>query len=225
MARRKSGCGIWILFWIILLLVLIIILLQNANNFKQKDVRNKLNQLKNYISHSIDNKHTSVTNESNSSQHIASTTKKENSSIEHRSTEIYFVKYIESSDKLKLIKVNRKFIASDTPLVDSINLLLAGPSRKEGKNKIITLFPANTKLLNAEVKGNIAYLNFNSEIETGVGPSMLQARLYQIVYTATQFPNVKGVIILINNKQKKSFSAEKISLSHPLTRLDTTPIF
>lgn len=75
------------------------------------------------------------------------------------------------------------------------------------------------------MNNKIAYLNFNSEVETGVGISMLQARLYQIVYTVTQFPEVEGVKILINGKEKNTFSIEGFSIKKPLKRLNQPPIF
>ena len=54
---------------------------------------------------------------------------------------------------------------------------------------------------------------------------MLQARLYQVVYTATQFPEVDSVKILINGKSKNTFSSEGFSIRNPLKRPEKQPIF
>jgi len=54
---------------------------------------------------------------------------------------------------------------------------------------------------------------------------MLEARLYQVVYTATQFEGIKGVRFLIEGKSKSVFSAEGLSIRKPLTRLSGTPVF
>lgn len=202
--RRKSGCGIWLLFWIIIFLVILLILLQDKTPFKNIKLAKKINKIKNsIIKKDIDTKEI-----------------KKNHQVE-----LYFIKHIEKSDQLVLTKVYRTLKPTNTPLKNTLNLLLLGPNQKEEKKGISSVFWANTKLKSAYIKGDIAYLDFNSEIETGVGISMLQARLYQVVYTATQFPEVQRVKILINGKEQKTFSAEGLSISRPLKRLNKQPGF
>lgn len=208
MARRqRSGCGIWILFWIIIILVILIIYLQDTDKNKQKEkFSNKVDKIKNFIFKTPEKNRIAVKNKK-------------------MTVELFFVKHIEKNDKLALIKVNRTIPLTDSPLTDTINLLLEGPTPFEEKGKITSVFWGNTKLLNAKIHKKIAYLNFNSEIETGVGISMLQARLYQVIYTATQFPEVEGVKILINGKEKDTYSTEGLSIRYPLKRLMKSPVF
>lgn len=184
------------------------------NEGKEKDKQNKpvkktkkiYDQVKNYI--------------------LKKPVKKE-PSIKNRkmNVELYFVRHIERNDRLALVKVERSIPLADTPLTDTIILLLEGPTPSEEKRKITSVFWGNTKLRSARIIKSTAYLDFNAEIEIGVGISMLQARLYQVVYTATQFPEVESVRILINGKAKHTFSTEGLSIKNPLKRLDRKPIF
>ncbi len=204
--RRKSRSGIRILFWVIIILVILIIFLQDKSPIKQGNLSKQAKKIKNYIFKNKKNQQTFIGNKK-------------------ITAELYFIKYVEKNEKLVLVKVERNIPLSDTPLTDTINLLLEGPNPSEEKKGITSVFWSSTKLRKAKIKNNIAYLDFNSEIETGVGISMLQARLYQIVYTATQFPEVKSVKILINGKKKNTFSTEGLSIKNPLARLNRKPIF
>ncbi len=207
MARgKRTGCGVWLLFWIIIFLAILILILLNKRNFKKSDISK---YIKPYINKATRSK-------------VISPVKKTPQKIK---VYLYFVKYIESLDKLKLVCVERTIPATTTPLIDTLRLLIKGPTSQEESKGITSVFPGNVKLLGVNVKNGIAYIDFNSEIETGIGIPMLQARLYQIIYTATQFPAVKKVRILINGKAKDTFSAEGLSIKHPLGRLNSEPIF
>ncbi len=221
MAKRRSGCGTLLLLIIIAVLVFLVILLQNPKMFNRKQV----NKVKNYIS-KID-KEQPIKELKNLEEKLLKEKGEKNvvSQKGDLNIDLYFAEYIKSQDKLKLVKVNRVIPNSDTPLTDTINLLLKGPSDKEERKGLSSLFPANVELLNAEVRNNVAYLSFNSEIESGMGISMLQARLFQIIYTATQFPNISSVQILINDRKKPTFSTEGLSIKSPLKRLREEPIF
>jgi spore germination protein GerM len=188
--------------------VALLIYLQVGEEKRTKPIKKHVDKVKNYILDKTTKKSDPVTKK-----------------ISSQNVELYFVKYIERKDQLALFKVDRTLSNSDTPLSDTIKRLLNGPSSSEESRKISSMFLANTKLRNARVSGGVAYLDFNSEVESGVGRSMLQARLYQIVYTATQFPNIQSVKILINGKSKNTFSSEGLSIRNPLTRLKTEAIF
>ncbi|MBN1898005.1 MAG: GerMN domain-containing protein [Spirochaetes bacterium] len=206
MARSRRGCGVWLLFWIIIFLTLLILLVSNREKIKD---RKWTKTFSNFIQKKMpghDKKADAIPSET-----IRVT--------------LYFVKYIESKDKLQLVSVPRDLKTGGTPLEDTLDLLLKGPTQKEEANGISSVFPANVKVKGVSVKNGTAYIDFNSEVESGVGIPMLQARLYQIVYTATQFPTVDRVKILINGDAKKTFSTEGLSIKHPLTRLKESPIF
>ncbi|MDD5066420.1 MAG: GerMN domain-containing protein [bacterium] len=226
MARSRAGCGVWLLLWIIIFLIILIIILQNPAILNKKN----LNKMKSYISRlqvTRTNEQATRKKENVSKVRVPAreTGKKVRPASAPLTVDLFFTRYVESLDKLKLVKVTRTIPGSDSPLFDTINQLLLGPDTREEKTGITSLFPARVRLLNAEMKGPVAYLDFSQEFESGVGVSMLQARLYQIVYTATQFPNVKGVKILINHREKSFFSSENISIRSPLKRIGAEPVF
>ena len=220
--RRKSGCGITLLFWIIIFLVLLIILLQMQDNKqKNKNLINRISNIFNNKSNKIkQDKAERLVSIKNLQKKLQNRTNKRYISID-----LYFVKYIESLDKLRLVKVTRKIRYTDMVLTKSIEELIAGPTESESRKGISSVMPAGIKLLGINIKNGIAYINFNSAFESGVGVSMLEARLYQVVYTATQFEGIKGVRFLIEGKSKSVFSAEGLSIRKPLTRLSGTPVF
>ncbi len=220
--KRRSGCGILLLLWIIVFLVILIILLQKDKS--SKDNKGIFNKVRNFVNENIHkNKNYNILSSNNKK---AKNKKINNYVLSKKITlELYFVKYIEKEDKLKLVKVYRKVRKTDMPLTKAIELLIAGPTPEEERRNISSVMPAGLRLLGITIKNHIAYINFNEAFETGVGISMLQARLYQVVYTATQFKNIYGVRILINGKAKKFFSAEGLSIGKPLYRLSKEPIF
>lgn len=121
--------------------------------------------------------------------------------------------------------VNRKMIKrsvpkNDSPLTNSINLLIKGPdTSKSAEKNCMSLIPAGTKLLSAKVSDGIAYLNFNDAFEINtVGVEGYIGQLMQIVYTATTFSTVNSVQFLIEGKKKEYLGSEGQWIGSPLSR-------
>ena len=258
---RRTGCGVWLLFWIIIFLTALILILLNREKFDKyiqnknflksektlkKEKKEELKEKKYGEEILKEEKKEEFKGKKNSEEILKEEKKEEFKGKKYKEgilkednkykftgsyenskirIKLYFTKYIENEDKLKLVEVERIIPKTDTPLKDAINYLLKGPTEEEYREGIRSMFPANVKLLDAYVKDGIAYLNFNSAVELGVGVSTINARLYQIVYTATQFESVDKVRILIDGAFKESFSIEGISIRSPLGRLNRTPIF
>jgi spore germination protein GerM len=137
---------------------------------------------------------------------------------ETRDRSIYFMQEGQGGADLVLVKVNRKLAVSNSPLIDSINALLAGPNAEEKKRGFISFVPPNTRLLSARVSGNTVYLNFNEEFRYNtLGREGCEAQLKQIVWTATEFPNVNNVQIQIDGKIV-DFLIEGIMIRNPIGR-------
>ena len=98
------------------------------------------------------------------------------------------------------------------PLREALEMLFAGPNPEEKAQGLSSNTPLTTKLLNVEIKNNIAYLDFSEEIESGGGTSSMEGRLREIVYTATQFPEIEKVRFLIDGKEIRVFSGEGITI-------------
>jgi spore germination protein GerM len=116
------------------------------------------------------------------------------------------------------IQVTRQIPVSDSPLMDTLHALLRGPSLEETRRGLLTLIPEGTRLLSAMVRGQTAYLNFNEEFQFNTyGMEGYAAQLRQIVWTATEFPTVADVQILIEGR-RLDYLGESIRIGSPLSR-------
>jgi len=118
-----------------------------------------------------------------------------------------------------LVKVNRSLNVSNTPLQDSINALLAGPTPDEIMRGIESFIPEGSRLLSPiKVDGSTAYLNFNQEFRYNTrGSEGCTAQIKQIVWTATEFSNVKDVQLLIEG-ERVDFLIEGVAIRNPIGR-------
>jgi spore germination protein GerM len=92
-----------------------------------------------------------------------------------------------------------------------IDQLIKGPDDEETKEGVFSLLPPGSVISDVRTEDNVAYLDFNKNIEEGGGIENIRGRLAQIVFTATQFPQITKVWFLIDGKQIKSFSGEGIT--------------
>jgi len=126
--------------------------------------------------------------------------------------------YLMQKSNMMLVKVNRKLNVSNTPLQDSVNALLAGPAPDEIMRDIESLVPEGSRLLSARVEGTTAVLDFNKEFRYNTrGSEGCAAQIKQIVWTATEFPNVRDVQFLIEG-QKVDFLSEGVTIRSPISR-------
>jgi hypothetical protein len=123
---------------------------------------------------------------------------------------------IQESNKM-LVKVNRNFNAN-TPLTDSINALLAGPTPDEIIRGVESFVPEGSRLISARVEGSTAVLDFNQEFRYNTrGSEGCAAQIKQIVWTATEFSTVRDVQFLIEG-QKVDFLSEGVTIRNPIGR-------
>lgn len=146
-------------------------------------------------------------------------TKKTEKKPSNISSKIYFTR-IDNNNNLQLISKNIK-VRRTLPLTDTITQLLKGPTSYDNDQEIVSTIPYGTKLLTINIKNNIAYINFSKEFEFNkYGRESTSNQLKQIVFTATEFPNIKGVQFLIEGKIKTYLGGEGIIINKPLTRND-----
>jgi hypothetical protein len=136
----------------------------------------------------------------------------------NRAAMLYFVR-IDDDGNIVRQEVKRQIPVSDSPLLDSLEALLKGPSEDEIRKKLISLVPDGTKLLSAQVRGSTAYLNFNEAfMYNHYGIEGYAGQLKQIVFTATAFPNVQDVQILIEGSRRDYLGGEGVFIGRPLSR-------
>ncbi|GHV84036.1 hypothetical protein AGMMS50212_13760 [Spirochaetia bacterium] len=130
---------------------------------------------------------------------------------------IYFVK-VDGTGLVFTSPVKRSLAVSDSPLLDALNELLQGPSRAERQQGLTSLLPEGSRILSARVQSGTAFVNFNENFMfNGFGAEGYIAQLRQIVWTATEFPNVSDVQILIEG-QRVEYLGESIRIGRPISR-------
>jgi germination protein M len=131
-----------------------------------------------------------------------------------------FFASVDTNGKIVLKGVIRPIPASDSPLRDTLQSLLQGPTSSEVNLGFLTMIPAGTKLRGVTVRGDTAYIDFNESFRFNtLGREGLNAQLRQIVFAATEFPTVKKVQILIEGKKVQYLGPEGIRIDAPLGRL------
>jgi len=136
---------------------------------------------------------------------------------ETRERGIYFTR-IDADDTIQRIRVSRNMPVSDSPMVDSLNALLAGPTAEERRRGLISLIPANTKIRSATVRGSTAYISFSEEFQfNSSGKEGYAAQLREIIWTVTEFPTVNDVQFLIEGR-RVDYLSEGIYIGSPVSR-------
>lgn len=141
----------------------------------------------------------------------------ENNVTQTRERTVYLVK-VDGTGMVFLQAAKRNVPVNESPLVSTLNLLLSGPTEDEKKRGIVSLLPSGTRILGASVKGSVATINFNENfIFNSFGAEGYIAQLKQIVWTATEFPNISEVQVVIEGKRVE-FLGETVRIDRPWSR-------
>ena len=110
----------------------------------------------------------------------------------------------------KMIDV-KKLLAD--PYETLINLLIEQPKNE----KLQSAIPNGTKVLGAELKGDVVYLDLSNEF---IENNSVEEKtiINAIVNTLTELNEVNGVKILINGQENKEFKGEKVNFKDTFTR-------
>lgn len=131
---------------------------------------------------------------------------------------LYFIR-VDDDGTLSRQEAKRTVGASDSPMTDALEALMAGPSADELGRGLISLIPSEARLLSAQVRGSTAYLNFNEAfMYNRYGIEGYAGQLKQIVYTATNFSTVKDVQILIDGQTRDYLGGDGVYIGKPLSR-------
>lgn len=141
-----------------------------------------------------------------------------------RTVTLYFLRYDERSGRMMFAPVTRSQPASATPLLDTLRLLFLGPSEAEEAREITSAIPGGVRVLSATVKDGVAVIDLSPEFASGTGREVMLARVYQVVYTATQYETVRSVRILVGGKTVRNLGGEGVDLSAALARTLREPV-
>ncbi len=154
--------------------------------------------------------------ENNARKSVISTKPK----VYNKTRKVYFSRFNEDESQ-KLVATYRNVQYTDSPLTETLKVLLRGPTSAETSNGLLTNVPDNTSLRRVFIKNSIAYIDLSKAFEYNqYGRESMLLQLKQIVYTATEFGNIKGVQFLIDGQVKSYLGGDGISIGTPLTRND-----
>lgn len=141
--------------------------------------------------------------------------------------QVFFVEYGPSGRVGSLVAVRRP-VASGSPearLVAALEALLLGPSPEERRRGLVSEIPVGTTLRGVRVEGGVAIVDLSRAFGGGGGSTSMLARVWQVVYTATQVPGVTAVQILLDGRRVQTLGGEGLLIGTPLRRPATVPTF
>jgi germination protein M len=135
-----------------------------------------------------------------------------------RQARLFFIA-VDPGGNIQLKGVIRPVEYVDAPLTSTLQALLKGPTPTEVNQGLISLISPETRLRRVYVKQDTAYLDFSEAFRfNSLGKEGLAAQLTQVVYSATEFPTVKQVQILIDGKTASYLGPEGLYIGKPLAR-------
>ncbi len=135
-----------------------------------------------------------------------------------RKARLFFVQIAQSGD-IALQGVIRPVSYTDSPLRETLVALLDGQAARELSGGLLTMIPTGVRLRDVYIKDNTAYVDLSDEFRFNpLGRAGLVAQIKQLVYTATEFSNVRSVQFLIEGKRLDYLSSEGPRISAPISR-------
>ncbi|HHV55968.1 MAG TPA: GerMN domain-containing protein [Firmicutes bacterium] len=147
--------------------------------------------------------------------------------------DVYFVRFDRATNEIRLARrerpVSRKLVttgpAGGAPTVEQLRValeeLLQGPTPQEKRDGLESEIPVGTKLRNLRVSRRVAFVDLDSTFESGGGTASVRARVAQLVYTATQYPEIADKVrIMIDGQMPEAITGEGYIVEEPLTRQD-----
>jgi spore germination protein GerM len=131
---------------------------------------------------------------------------------------IIYLTRVDKEGILLRSQVTRRIPSSDSPMLDALKALLQGPAADEKNKGYLSLIPQGSRVLAATVRGSTAYISFSEEFQYNTfGVEGYAAQLKEVVWTATEFPNVKDVQILIEGR-RVDYLGESVWIGSPIGR-------
>lgn len=103
----------------------------------------------------------------------------------------------------------------------AVRALLDGPSAAERRGGLTSTVPTGTALLGLDIAGGTATVDLTGRFESGGGSLSMTARVAQVVFTLTRFPNVDRVVFELDGTRVTALGGEGVDLSTPRTRADS----
>lgn len=128
---------------------------------------------------------------------------------------------VRNGEELLITESKRLFDSTEKPLTKLLNELLSGPDIAERSHGMTTAIPPGVVLNEVYIRGNIAYIDVSENFRFNrLGREGIRAQVEQVVLSATQFPNVELVQILIDGQRLNFLDPEGTYIGKPIRRSD-----
>ena len=128
------------------------------------------------------------------------------------SASLYFIR-VSDDGRILTEAVTRDVRYTSSPLSRSIDALIGGPTTDDINHGLLSLVPPGTVLESAWIEDGVAYLD-------PMGLEGYLAQLKQVVLTATDFPTVDRVQILVERERIDYLGGDGVYIGAPLAAAD-----
>ena len=136
------------------------------------------------------------------------------------SASLYFIR-VSDDGRILTEAVTRDVRYTSSPLSRSIDALIGGPTTDDINHGLLSLVPPGTVLESAWIEDGVAYLDFNEQFRFNpMGLEGYLAQLKQVVLTATDFPTVDRVQILVERERIDYLGGDGVYIGAPLAAAD-----
>lgn len=141
--------------------------------------------------------------------------------------EVFFVRYGGAGGSGTLVPVRHAVPRGDPEmrLSGALRDLFAGPSPEEQRRGLVSEIPAGTTLHGVQVRQGVVTVDLTSAFGRGGGSTSMLARVWQVVYTASQLRSAPEVQILLDGRRVETIGGEGIVIGMPLRRQTAPPAF
>lgn len=116
------------------------------------------------------------------------------------------------------LAIAHREIAGPAVLRGALTALFEGATATEGSAGLGSAVPSGTRLLGVSLADGLATVDLSGDFATGGGSLSMMARVAQVVFTATQFPNVDRVAFRMNGAPIEFLGGEGLVLTEPQAR-------
>ena len=114
--------------------------------------------------------------------------------------------------------IGHRDVAAPAVLRGAIEALLTGPTDDEAAAGMTSTVPTGSTVLGVDLDDGLATIDLSGEFGSGGGSLSMFGRVAEVVFTATQFPNVDRVVFWMDGAPIEFLGGEGLILTEPQTR-------
>jgi spore germination protein GerM len=116
------------------------------------------------------------------------------------------------------IPVKEPTKSAEENLREAFGELLNNKAMGKKGAKVVSTIPKGTKLLSLKTESDGIHIDLSKDFTTGGGSTSMQARLAQVLFTATSFDTNANVWLSIEGQKLEVLGGEGVEVPYPLTR-------